>query len=499
MRLLPPREVIDGYNKDQLIALIHEKKRLTALIEQDPARFFRPNNGGQRAFLSRWDQDHDKRVLLFLAGNKTGKTTAGALLMGERLLGRPLWDREARKDIKFLPVPAVGIIFTEDFESHRDTVLPTILSWWPKDEIVKITTTHLGAPSEIFLKNGSVCKFKTYAQGADTAEGKDWDIVWNDEPPPPGIYSAQFRGIVSLGGEILITATLLKEAWIYDEIDKPYAQGFESEIHDNEWISIEAKEAFLASLTDEERETRESGKPFNLTGTIYKHFKDAHPYVIEPFEIPEQWPIFMGVDPHERKPVHIGFFTLTPQDEIVMFDYALLRGNLSKIFEDLENKITELGVFWRPTMVIMDPNRGRAVQMDNQSWEMAFEDNGYTVKLGEDNVNIGHAKMYEYLTINPRTQRPRFVFTHQCRGRNGPIWQMSRYSWDEWANKTRHERDIKEKPRDFAKDFPDICRYVAMEDLRFDTFVNGPKVIQTIGANFRPYGRVGRVSYGRRH
>lgn len=490
-RLLPSAELIKTLDKDKLIALSLEKRRLEQLITQDPARFFHPNNGGQKAFLTWWDIEQTKRVLLFLAGNKAGKTTAGSLLMGERLLGKPLWNREERAGAIFRPVPAVGICFTEDFESHRDTILPTILSWWPKADIKRIYYNNSNCPSEMELTNGSVCKFKTYAQGAETAEGKDWDIVWNDEPPPHSVYTAQFRGIVSHDGQILITATLLKEAWIYDEIDQAYAQGFTAEIHDNQWISREAKEAFLESLSPEEREVRESGKPFNLTGVIYRHFKDDAPYVIDPIEPGENWPIFLGVDPHERKPVHIGIFTLTPQNEPIMLDYALPRGNITEIFQQLDAKLARMNLPQLPRLVIMDPNRGRAKQLNNISWEQVFTEQGYDVVLGQDDVNIGHTKMFEYLRIHPDTQRPRLMFTTNCRGRGGPIWQFQRYAWDEWVNaRTRGEKDVKEKPKQFNKDFPDICRYVAMEDLDFSILTRGPQIIRTIKTGYRPYGRV---------
>lgn len=492
-RLLPSEKVIATLDRKQLTALAIQKRNLEELIKADPSRFFVPNKGGQYSFGTFWDKKPiTHRVLIFPAGNKAGKTTIGSILIGERLLGRPLWGRETR-DFDPLPTPAVGIAFTEDFESHRDTILPTMLSWWPKSEIKKVYYNNANCPSELEFQNGSVCKFKTYAQGADTAEGKDWDIVWDDEPPPSSVYSAQFRGVVSTGGLILVTATLLKEAWIFDEIDKDYATGFTAEIHDNEWLDPQAKKDFLDSLTPEERETRESGKPFNLTGVIYKGIRDADPYVIPPFEFHERWPYFIGVDPHERKPVHVGYFTLSPQNDVIMIGYGLFTGSIEEIFQKLNADIKAKGIPVFPRLCIMDPNRGAARQMDNMSWQQAFEEHGFDVMLGNDNVNIGHTKMYNYLWVNPELGRPRLRFTTDCRGRGGPIHQLLRYSWDEWVNnRTRSEKDVKEKPKQYNKDFPDICRYVAMADLNYDLLTTGPKVIEIASKEMKPYGRVGQ-------
>ena len=494
-RLLPSSSQLLTLPRDKLIEIASLKKKLSHLILSDPSRFYSPNQGGQREFQSFWDYPSEKRVCLFLAGNKTGKTTSGAILMGERLWGKPLWNREQRQHVSY-PTPATGIVFTEDFESHRDTILPTIQSWWPKSIIRRVVRNAQNCPTELILENDSILKFKTYAQGSETAEGKDWNQVWFDEPPPHSVYTAAFRGIVSTGGRMYVTATLLKEAWLFDEQEKDYAQFFAAEIHDNEWLSQEAKAAFLDSLSDEEREVRESGKPFSLTGLIYKYFADRDPYVIPPFELPERWPYFIGVDPHERRPVHVLFCTLNPESEIIVLDYVLARGDTDTILRTVKDKERELGIPSPVRLCIMDPNRGAAKQINQISWEQVFSEGGYDVVLGQDDLNIGHSAMYTAFRIHDKTQRPGLMFTTQCRGRYGPIWQFQRYAWDDWANHTtRDQKDIKEKPRQLNKDFPDICRYIVMENLQFDALVHGHKVIQT-SREITPYGRIARLGRG---
>lgn len=490
-RLLPSSTQLEKLSRERLIELATLKKKLAHLILTDPSRFYKPNPGGQREFQTWWDHDSAKRILLFLAGNKTGKTTGGALLMGERLWGKPLWGRESRT--LAYQTPATGIVFTEDFESHRDTILPTIQSWWPKSIIRRVVRNAQNCPTELILENDSVLKFKTYAQGSETAEGKDWNQVWFDEPPPHSVYTAAFRGIVSTGGRMYVTATLLKEAWLFDEQEKDYAQFFAAEIHDNEWISQEAKTAFLDSLSDEEREVRESGKPFSLTGLIYKYFADRDPYVIPPFELPERWPYFIGVDPHERRPVHVLFCTLNPHSEIIVLDYLLARGDTDTIIQKCRDKEKELGIPSPIRLCIMDPNRGAAKQINQISWEQVFSEAGYDVVLGQDDLNIGHSAMYTAFRLDNKTGRPGLSFTTQCRGRYGPIWQFQRYAWDDWANHTtRDQKDIKEKPRQLNKDFPDICRYIVMENLQFDSLVHGHRIIQT-SKEIKPYGKVQRL------
>lgn len=488
-KLLPDQDVIRRLPPSAILKLNEKRKELEDIINADPTRFFEPIPGGQREFMTCWDKDDSKIVLCMFAGNKTGKTTAGAILLGERLLGRPLWDR-GRRSVRWTKVPCRAAVFAEDFESHNETIVPTLYSWLPQGTIRRIHKNSAGAIVETEFHNGSIIHHKTFQQGPGPAEGKDWDIVWIDEPPPADLYGAVFRGLVATGGKMLITATLLREGWLYDELSKPFVASFEADIMSNPWLDVATRDAFLNSLSDEEREARRTGRPLSLTGAIYKTFKDGPPFVvdsIDPKDIPTEWPIVVGVDPHERRPVCVEYCFVTPNDEILWFDYLLLEGGAKAVIDQMLEYENEV-IGRRPACMILDPNRGKAVQKDGSSWEEDFSTHGdYTVILGKDSLSIGHAKMYDYLTIDQRTGRPRMMWTAKCRGPGGPIFQMLRYSWEDWHRRVTKSK--KEKPRDIYKDFPDIHRYVAMEEFTFDSLVAAPYVPY----NIRPYGRIGGV------
>jgi hypothetical protein len=121
------------------------------------------------------------------------------------------------------------------------------------------------------------------------------------------------------------------------------------------------------------------------------------------------------------------------------------------------------------TLVIMDPNRGKARQMDGLSWEEAFQERGYEVLLGIDDLNFGHSQLREMLATN----EPQMRWMENLRGQDGPIYQMSHYTWDNYSRKLAFERGPKEKPKAKYKDFPDIFRYVACAHLEYSVLAGG--------------------------
>lgn len=463
-------------DRARLEAYASELDALENLINEDPVRFFHPNPGGQWDFMT--CDNAELQGLFFFAGNKTGKTTGACIIAGEYACGRPLWTHgrpfDPNRWSAFHRAPPLRIAhFTEDFGSHDETIVPTYLSWLPKGEILATKRSPSGNIVQLPFKNGSVVFLRTYDQGYDKAEGKDYDLVICDEPPPRDVHTAILRGLVATSGRYYIAATLLKEAWLYDESQLAHNQIFSADIYENRWLSQQAIANFSASLTEDERQIRVFGKPTSLTGAIYPEFADRYPHVVpvKPWQElwnPSQdsaWPIVLGVDPHERKPLYCMWAYLTPTNGLLWFDYALVpSGSIEAIFKEIDN--IESGHNARSRLVVMDPNRGKARQIGNVSWQETFEDHDYEVLLGDDNLGIGHGAVHDMLRYETDvqgkvTRLPRMQFMESLRGRGNPIAQMLRYTWDDWARGRRIEKAPKEKPKELNKDFPDVVRYVA--------------------------------------
>lgn len=476
--------------RPELLNLLKEKAKLEKLIDADPVRFFQPNPGGQYEFLTCEDPQIKGRY--FFAGNKTGKTTGAAILAAEYATGEALWGREWRK--VHHRVPSTGFIYCEDFATHEQTVIPTFLSWIPKRYLSDrpLERGPTGSVNKILLRNRTVIYLRTYDQGYLKAEGKDYDWGWNDEPPPRDIFTAQWRGLIARDGEMWIAATLLSQEWLYDEMSQDFVRVFDASMYENKWIGEQARTNFEAMLTDDEKQIRIYGKPSStLSGTIYPSFKDGSPFVVEQIEIPwdvrtdQPWPVVLGIDPHERKPLYCEWAYITPDNGILWFDYALIpSGGIGDIFD----KVTEIEKTHAAptTLVVMDPNRGTAIQLGGSSWRETFEEKGYDVVLGDDNGNFGRGKVREMLayTTNPDGSiltPPRMRWMEALRGKGGPIYQMVRHTWEDHARGSRFEKGLKEKEKEKNKDFPDIHRYVAAAKLDFKLLTGSDSGIVRFG------------------
>lgn len=458
----PTRDQLAAMSRDELLQAVAKREELEELISEDPVRFFHPNpDGGQRGFMT--CGDGDIQGCYYFAANKTGKTTAGAIYCGEFGEGKPLWEANKRRlDLNawFSPRPKRICFFTEDFSTHEETIVPTYISWMKRyvDDIQKGPSGNL---ARIIHKNGTNIYLRTYDQGYAKAEGKDYDLVWCDEPPPRDLYTAIFRGLVATRGRLLITATLLSELWLYEESQHPFIKVFESVMTDNRWLDAKTRENFAMMLSEDERQIRIFGRPASLSGRIYQMFVDGPPFVIPQLEPPwdvfhdRPWPVVLGIDPHERKPVYALWGYLTPNGGVAWFDWDLIPSDSTyAVFQRIEER--EKTHKAKTTVVVIDPNRGVQRQKDGRSWKDEFEDREYPVVVANDSINDGHRVMKEFLSSI------RMVWMESCRGKGGPIYQTAHYSWEDWARGSRFEKSPKVKPKDVSKDFPDIERYVAV-------------------------------------
>jgi hypothetical protein len=177
----------------------------------------------------------------------------------------------------------------------------------------------------------------------------------------------------------------------------------------------------------------------------------------------------MGIDPHERKGLYCEWAFLTPDDRIIWFDWAIVpSGPLTEIFSYLRGRENAHASI--TSLVVMDPNRGATIQMGGSTWQQVFEEEGYSVMPGFDDIATGHSRLRDMLKLD-EDGIPRMQWMENCRGRGGPIYQMTRYIWDDWGRGMKMEKDLKEKPREKNKDFPDVHRYVAAANLHYDDFM----------------------------
>ncbi len=162
------------------------------------------------------------RERLFLAGNRCGKTEAGAMELAMHLTGLyPDWWVGKR-----FPSPIRAWAAGVTGESTRDVVQeklfgpPDRRQDWGTGTLPKATirdpSTGRGIAGSIdmcsvkHISGGwSSLAFKSYERGREKWQGAGLEIVWFDEEPPMDIYLEGLTRTNETGGLVYVTATPL--------------------------------------------------------------------------------------------------------------------------------------------------------------------------------------------------------------------------------------------------------------------------------------------------
>ena len=367
------------------------------------------------------------------------------------------------------------------------------------------------------VRGTSTCQFLSYDQDLSAFSGSSMHWVGHDELPPSDIYRENRLRTLDVRGRIYTAFTPPDEigmsradvSWFYEEVyeaGRKGTPGFETIILHTERNSIlDAKsiEEIIATLTDEQREVRLHGNFLHLSGVIYSLFTqgdavwcfrcqkrivpvagtcvtcksddiETFTHVVEPHPIPTNWPIVMVIDPHPRKKDAIGWFALTPSDDVVMVAEAEADGTASDVrhvIDDVEERHRFL-----VRKRLMDPNIATETNDKlGRGWTIrkAYDEAGIRCDLANDEINAGIQNVNELLKPDRATRRPRLRVFSTCQRF---IKGMRTWSWDEWTR--TGDKEPKEKVRDKAKDFPDLIRYLANDRPNYSKYAIGAQIVR---------------------
>ena len=367
------------------------------------------------------------------------------------------------------------------------------------------------------VRGTSTCQFLSYDQDLSAFSGSSMHWIGHDELPPSDIYRENRLRTLDVKGRIYTAFTPPDEigmsradvSWFYDEV---YERGLRTEpgfetirlfTEQNAILDAKAIADLMLTLTDEQREVRLHGEFLHLTGVIYSLFtrgqatwcfkcvKRTTPisgtcvtckgdeienftHVIEPHPIPTNWPIVMVIDPHPRKKDAIGWFAVTPSDDVVMVAEAEADGTATDVRRVIDDVETRLKLFVRKRL--MDPNIATETNDKIQKgWTIrrAYDEAGIRCDLANDEINAGIQNVSELLKPDRKTRRPRLRVFSTCQKF---IYGMSHWSWDEHVR--TGDKEPKEKVRDKAKDFPDLIRYLANDRPTYRKYALGAQIVR---------------------
>ena len=307
-----------------------------------------PANPLQDELINAW-QDPFYKIFTYTGANRIGKTTIGAIIGISVLLGYLPWNRK-RLFFKH-NFPRKIRLIGQDWEKHINrVVIPAWEEWWPKKRKIEKKKNNMGV--DAFWKDvetGSSMEIMSNNQDSDLHEGWNGDLIDYDEPPKRPIRVANARGLIDRQGREIFCMTLLKEAWVDQEVIKARNEdgtpdktiyNISGDIHSNVGygITIEGVTQFKKTLTEDEIQARIFGKPSYLSGLVLKKFQRKK-HLVQRFDIPLDWMIDIMIDVHPRKKQAILFMATSPRGDQYICDEIWNFGDGDWIAEQIIRRI----------------------------------------------------------------------------------------------------------------------------------------------------------------
>ncbi len=318
--------------KDELLSLELKEREYR---DSNKMEFFRVLPNQERAFNYLRE---GKTTVILQGANRIGKSTFVAILLGSSCLGYEPWSgKKSLFDGKPIKARVIGV----DWEHHiKEVLVPKFEEWFSKGKY-KTKKNNIGVEYWWQFENGSVVEIMVHGQATKEHEGWSGHLVVFDEPPPRDKYIANVRGLVDNGGRCILAFTAVYEAWILDEIVRSGNPNVgcitEVPMDANPYLSHEAIKDFESKLSDEEKKARVRGKWLQLEGLIYKEF-DPSRHIIEPFEIPSDYPVVPMIDLHLSEKQAVGFYAVNPHNIIFVVDEFFENATPEELAELIKKK-----------------------------------------------------------------------------------------------------------------------------------------------------------------
>lgn len=332
--------------KDKLLDLELKEKRYK---ENNKLEFFEPMEHQARALelLKR-----GKKTVLLQGANRIGKTTFIAVVLGVSCLGYEPWSGE--KSI-FGGKPVRCRVVGVDWEHHvKEVLVPKFHEWFPKGRY-KTKRNNIGCEYFWQFDTGSTIEIMVHGQNTREHEGWSGNLVVFDEPPPRDKYIANIRGLVDTAGVCVMAFTAVYESWILDEIVRSTnpVVGCITDVpmEANKYLAKQDIDDFASRIDESERRARVHGKWLQLEGLIFKEFSlDKH--VIEPFEIPVDYPVRAVIDLHLAEKQAVGFYAVSPHNIIFVIDEIFEHATPEEVADMIKRRKQK---YWRLEKAYIDP------------------------------------------------------------------------------------------------------------------------------------------------
>lgn len=445
-----------------------------------------------------WFHQSQKHGRLFIGGNRTGKTVANVV--------ECVWWLTKTHPYRVMPrEPVRGRFVTVDFKNIiKPVTIPLFKQYMPQQYLINGNweDSYDKQTDTLHLNNGSFIEFMSYEQETDKFASASRHFVSFDEEPPQDIFEECGARLIDTNGSWWMSMTpLFGMTWVYERIyepakDNPNHRFFivQADMADNPYLPPESRDAYLATLSEDDRRAREKGDFVQLGGKVFKNFQPRiHRIPMSEFELTSDMRIYTSVDSGWVHPTAWLWHAVKPDGTIITFfemrdSYVTIEGWAQRVkaYEStLKYKDTgqRAKVYLRTGDPALRQTRANTGISDIGEYAkhgiyLAVEG----VPTGPDSVDTGLRKFDEYLQINPLTKQPTWHYVENCVLLED---EMLKYHWETWASKKLESKNApKTKPHKKHDDLCDCLRYfiTTMPDLSFDDSVPTKQVTDRLGA-----------------
>lgn len=424
-----------------------------------------------------------------VAPNQVGKTTWGAIETISDCLGdRPLalGGNDRARPVRNSKKGYRALVAGESFDALRDNVLPKFNEFVSPGMLQGSPKKNSeGFPYLWRFASGAEVTLMSYQQEVSVYEGAVWDRAWFDEPPPQAIFNAVRRGLMARSGRTDLSLTPLKEAWMLDELLVPgrdpesplygaVAQFDEIDIHRNcqvcnPGVGVLPHDrilTFLALVPPAERAAREFGT-FTAVADLEFAYIQAATHVVPDIDVKRWgWPVVEVVDPAMKRPLHMGWFTVDPEENWYWFHAAQVPNDgFQRMCRDIQGHRRYVGR--QPDKAIMDRRGGKhRIDADlQQDWFGKFRKAGIVY---EESVDTHVQTLHDWMrpTYNPLDGDKAVPKLRICQSvadmQKGPLWAFRRFVWV--TDPTKRDRRVYDQT---GKDWVDLAMYLRAADLTY--------------------------------
>lgn len=498
----------------------------------NPLRFFAPSGHGAQAYINDFEND----VNIFTACNRFGKTQT---MLIKKLINcipcDPSWEIFTKHGVKYRPWRGAKSLGFASYElgSHQSTILPMLLNWLPEDELGPYSKNYKGKGARqvtlrvdpnMPLTCGTNIGFYAISQGQARFESnvvEDWG--WDEQGEEARYDGADERSRTTMSGgrhDFAMTPHKIEGrpdtgagSWInklysgeqtkgrkiasyhgsvWDVPDWIYPEESKRKAYEK-WVVEPAK--MMNTKVLREGQSRFYGKWHEASGLVIDEW-DSSLHVIEPFDIPDHWTRFRGVDHGDQHPAAALWAAISPAGDLFFYrDYLQVGRVPTQIADDIirlsGNRREKVGSYENPKNGLIYSRFKEIMSGESYQWTV-FDARAFSTKSAGDGIPL--AKLYDmaglhmkqgsgkdsdhYVPILKEWFKIDYDKMHFVTGKPGAprvyvfntcqefIKGIKRWVWTERKSKST-ERLAKESPTKKDDDLMDCMKLIIQANPRF--------------------------------